>query len=134
MQDGMLTIGTLAKAAGTKVETIRYYERIGLMPKPARTAGNYRAYGSDHGARLCFIRRSRDLGFSIQQVRALLDLADQRDRDCAAVDGIAREHLVEVERKIADLNALRRELRNVIGQCRHGTIAECRIIDALSSV
>lgn len=131
MQDGMLTIGTLAKTAGTKVETIRYYERIGLMPKPARTAGNYRAYGGNHSRRLSFIRRSRDLGFSIEQVRALLNLADQRDRDCAAVDGIACEHLADVERKIADLKLLRAELRNVIGQCQHGTIAECRIIEAL---
>lgn len=88
----------------------------------------------DHSRRLCFIRRSRDLGFSIEQICALLDLADQRDRDCGEVDNIAHEHLAEVERKIADLDALRTELRNVIGQCRHGSIAECRIIEALSPV
>jgi DNA-binding transcriptional MerR regulator len=86
----------------------------------------------DHSRRLCFIRRSRDLGFLIEQVRALLDLADQRDRNCAAVDGIDREHLADVERKIADLKLLRAELLNVIGQCRHGTVAECRFIEALS--
>jgi Cu(I)-responsive transcriptional regulator len=134
MNNGVLTIGVLAKAADTKVETVRYYERIGLLPKPARTAGNYRAYSDSHRRRLSFIRRSRDLGFSIEQVRALLGLADQRDRDCGAVDSIAKEHLAEVERKIADLNALQAELRKVIGQCRRGSIAECRIMDALSPV
>jgi DNA-binding transcriptional MerR regulator len=134
MNNGVLTIGVLAKAADTKVETVRYYERIGLLPKPARTAGNYRAYSDSHRRRLSFIRRSRDLGFSIEQVRALLGLADQRDRDCGAVDSIAKEHLAKVERKIADLNALQAELRKVIGQCRRGSIAECRIMDALSPV
>jgi Cu(I)-responsive transcriptional regulator len=127
-----LTIGELSKAAGVKVVTIRYYESIGLLPAPGRTQGNYRAYGPEHLRRLTFVRRSRDLGFTINEVRALLDLADQRDRDCGAVDQIAREHLAEVERKIADLKALGRELRDVIGQCRHGTVAECRIIEALS--
>lgn len=126
------TIGDLAGTTGTKVETIRYYERVGLLPAPARTRGNYRAYTAEHLGRLSFIRRSRDLGFTLDQIRALLDLADQRDRDCGAVDAIAREHLAEVERKIADLSALRRELRDLIGRCGHGTVAECRIIEALS--
>ena len=127
-----LAIGDLAKTTGTKVETIRYYERIGLLPAPSRTSGNYRAYGPEHLARLRFIRRSRYLGFPLQQIRALLGLADDRKQDCAAVDVIARGHLAEVERKIADLTALRRELQGLIGQCSHGTIAECRIIEALS--
>jgi DNA-binding transcriptional MerR regulator len=73
-----LTIGDLAKRTGTKVETIRYYERIGLLPEPGRTEGNYRSYGSEHLGRLSFIRRARDLGFSLDQVRELLGLADQR--------------------------------------------------------
>jgi Cu(I)-responsive transcriptional regulator len=127
-----LGIGDLAKATGTKVVTIRYYEQIGLMPAPVRTSGNYRAYSGDHLARLSFIRRARDLGFSIEQVKALLSLADQRDRSCEAVDAIAKEHLAEVDRKLADLSALRRELADVIGQCGCGTIAECRIIETLA--
>jgi Cu(I)-responsive transcriptional regulator len=130
--DGTLRIGDLAKATGTKVETIRYYERAGLLPVPGRTPGNYRTYGPAHLNRLSFIRRARDLGFTIEQVRELLDLADDRDRPCGAVDAIAREHLAEVERKIADLNALRRELAELIGRCRRGTVAECRIVEALS--
>jgi DNA-binding transcriptional MerR regulator len=128
-----LTIGDLARATGTKVETIRYYERAGLLPSPARTAtGNYRAYTADQVHRLSFVRRSRDLGFTLEQIRTLLDLADRKDQSCESVDAIAREHLADVTRKLADLTALRRELKALIGQCRHGTIAECRILEALA--
>lgn len=126
------SIGDLAKATDTKVETIRYYEKIGLLPEPGRTAGNYRDYSAAHRDRLSFIRRARGLGFSIQQVRDLLGLSDQRNQACKAVDEIAREHLSEVERKIRDLQALRRELDTILRQCGCGTIAECRIIEALS--
>ena len=132
MADGHLAIGELGRRTDTKVETIRYYERIGLLAEPARTAGNYRAYGPEHLNRLSFIRRSRDLGFSLDQVRALLDLSDDRDRSCEAVDAVAKAHLAEVDRKIADLRALRRELASMIDRCRCGTVAECRIIEALS--
>jgi Cu(I)-responsive transcriptional regulator len=127
-----MNIGELARVTDTKAETIRYYERIGLMPAPPRTAGNYRDYSGAHVSRLTFTRRARDLGFSIEQIRALLDLADQKEQSCAAVDAIAREHLAEVKRKLADLAALRRELDSLIGQCRHGTVAECRILEALA--
>lgn len=127
-----MNIGELARAADTKAETIRYYERIGLLPPPPRTAGNYRDYSAEHFSRLVFTRRARDLGFSIEQIRTLLDLADQKDQSCKAVDAIAREHLAEVKRKLTDLAALRRELESIIGQCRHGTVAECRILEALA--
>jgi Cu(I)-responsive transcriptional regulator len=130
--ENLLSIGALARATGTKVETIRWYESVGLLPAPGRTAGNYRAYDAAHLNRLSFVRRARDLGFSLDQIRALLDLAEQRERSCEAVDAIAREHLEEVERKIADLQALRRELDSLIGQCRHGSVAECGIIEALA--
>jgi Cu(I)-responsive transcriptional regulator len=130
-----LSIGDLARETGTKVVTIRYYERIGLLPPPPRAgSGAYRAYGNADLGRLSFIRRARDLGFTLDQIRALLDLAEQRDRECADIDMIAREHLTEVERKIADLSALRQELRDLIGSCRRGTVAECRIIEALLPV
>jgi DNA-binding transcriptional MerR regulator len=127
-----LTIGALARATDTKVETVRYYERIRLLPPPARTAGNYRAYGSEHLARLSFIRRSRDLGFSIEAVRELLRLSDQRRRDCVSVGAVARAHVAEIERKIADLQALRRELRGLMKQCDNGKVERCRVIEALS--
>lgn len=132
MANDILTIGHLARETATKVETIRFYEKTGLLPAPARTNGNYRAYSTSHLKRLSFIRRARDLGFSIDQIRALLGLADHRDQSCEAVDAIARQHLEAVERKIGDLEALRRELDRMIGQCRHGTVAECRILETLS--
>lgn len=128
----MLTIGDLGKATNTKVETVRYYERIGLLPEPVRSSGNYRTYGTAELGRLSFIRRARDLGFSLDQVRALLSLSDDRTCDCAGIDRIANEHLREVDRKLADLSALRRELKAVIESCDGGTVAECRIIEALA--
>ncbi|HET8997492.1 MAG TPA: helix-turn-helix domain-containing protein [Acetobacteraceae bacterium] len=127
-----LGIGAVAKATGIKVETVRWYERVGLLPQPERTAGNYRSYGPAHLARLSFIRRARELGFSLDQVRTLLRLADQRDQSCAEVDGIAREHLQVVERKIADLEVLRGELSQLIAFCGQGNIAQCRILQALT--
>jgi Cu(I)-responsive transcriptional regulator len=127
-----MNIGELARVADTKAETIRYYERIGLLPPPPRTAGNYRDYSVTHVSRLMFTRRARDLGFSIEQIRALIELADNKEQSCEAVDLIARQHLADVKRKLADLTALRRELESLIGQCRHGTIAHCRILEALA--
>ncbi|MEW6628975.1 MAG: helix-turn-helix domain-containing protein [Pseudomonadota bacterium] len=129
-----LTIGEMGKATNTKIETIRYYEKIGLLPKPARTSSNYRDYGQAELGRLSFIRRSRDLGFSLDQVRALLGLSDDKSCDCAGIDRIANQHLVEVDRKIADLQALRRELKAVIDSCDGGTVAECRIVEALGPI
>ncbi|WP_294216268.1 helix-turn-helix domain-containing protein [uncultured Sphingomonas sp.] len=127
-----LTIGKLAAATGTKVETVRYYERAGLIAAPARTEGNYRSYRPEDLERLRFIRRTRDLGFSLDEVRALLAMAEQRDRDCGTVDEIATRHLDEIDRKIADLTALRRELAGAIASCAGGTVAECRILEAFT--
>lgn len=127
-----LKIGELSKATGVKPVTIRFYEKSGLMGRPSRTGSNYRAYGDPDVARLSFICRARNLGFTLDQVRQLLALSDDRTQDCAAVDRLASEHLGEVERKLADLNALRRELRAVISACSGGTIGDCKIIDALA--
>ena len=128
-----MTIGDLARRTGAKVETVRYYEKAGLLPAPARTAGNYRAYEPEHLARLSFVLRARRLGFSLDQVRELLGLADERDRPCDAVDAIARTHLAEVEQKINELARLRDELSSVIGRCRSGVVADCRIIESLAA-
>ncbi|MGN6551128.1 MAG: MerR family transcriptional regulator [Pararhizobium sp.] len=132
MNARIMTIGHLARETGTKVETVRFYEKSGLLPKPTRTEGNYRSYDQAHLNRLSFIRRARDLGFSLDQIRALLALSDDRDRSCAAVDEIAKEHRAEVERKIADLESLKRELDRMIDQCGCGVVADCRIIESLS--
>ncbi|MCP1470679.1 DNA-binding transcriptional MerR regulator [Sphingobium sp. OAS761] len=122
----------MASATATNIETVRHYEKIGLLPLPARDAANYRSYGQEHLARLSFIRRARDLGFTLDQVRELLGLADHRDQSCAAVDAIATVHLTEIDRKIADLQSLRGELSRFLGDCRRGTVADCLIIETLA--
>ena len=128
-----MKIGELASATATKVETVRYYEKIGLLAAPARTSANYRAYGHDHLARLSFIRRARDLGFTLEAVRELLTLSDDKAQSCDAVDGLARVHLTEIDRKVADLSVLRGEFDRVIGSCRHGMVVDCKIIEILAS-
>lgn len=128
-----LVIGELAARTGTTAETIRYYERVGVLPVPARAGGGrYRRYGSADVERLGFVRRARELGFSLEEVRDLLGLADQPDRPCAEVDQLARAHLAQVTEKLARLTALRDELERVIGACRGGlAVADCRILGAL---
>lgn len=114
------------------METIRYYEKIGLLPEPERTEAGYRQYGEDHLRRLKFIRKGRDLGFSIEAIRELLRLAVHPEYPCQDADQMATEHLAEVERKIEELERLRGALREMIN-CHAHTVAECRIIDALAS-
>lgn len=126
-----LTIGRVAKAAGCKVQTIRYYEQIGLLPRPARSHGNQRLYGKADIDRLAFIRHARELGFPLEAIRALLSLADTPEQSCAAADAIARAQLEAVEQRISRLQALRAELERMLEQCRGGRIAECRVIEAL---
>lgn len=127
-----MKIGELANATATNVETVRYYEKIGLLPSPARTSANYRAYEIEHLARLSFVRRARDLGFTLESIRELLTLSDNRSQSCEAVDGVARVHLAEIDRKVTDLSALRTELDRIIRSCRHGTVADCKIIETLA--
>ena len=127
-----LGIGQLAQATGTKVPTIRDYEQVGLMPAPARTEGGQRRYGAAHVQRLGFIRHGRDLGFSLDALRDLLDLADQPARPCTEADRIAQRHLEAVNRKIASLQALRAELERMVADCAGGSIGPCRVIEVLS--
>jgi len=127
----MLTIGTLAKRTGTKVQTIRYYEEIGLMPEPERTEGGQRRYDAAALDRLAFIRHARDLGFGLDAVRELLDRPDRPDRPCSDIDAIARRHLKDVERRIARLESLRLELDCMLGQCKAGRVSDCRVLEVL---
>jgi DNA-binding transcriptional MerR regulator len=131
--DTVLTIGQLGAAADTSVETIRYYERIGLLVAPRRTPGNYRSYEPEHVHQLIFIRRARELGFAIEHVRELLNLAGQRDQSCAEIDRMATRHLASVEAKIASLKRLGNELRETLTACKGGRVAECKVLRALSS-
>ena len=126
-----MKIGELSRATGTNIETIRYYERIGLLPAPDRTAANYRSYTGAHRSRLSFVRHSRELGFTIEEIRSLLDLSDDPARDCGEADRIATAHLEQVEAKIAQLTLLREEPTRIVGRCRGGLAGDCRVIEAL---
>jgi len=127
-----MTIGRLAASTGSKVQTIRYYEEIGLMPEPLRSEGNQRLYGQGDVERLAFIRHSRELGFPLPAIRDLLSLTDDPSQTCESADQIARARLEEVEHRITSLKALKTELKRMIKQCRGGSIANCRIIEVLA--
>jgi len=126
-----LSIGRLATAAGVNLETVRYYERIGLMPKPDRTAAGHRSYGPDHVGRLKFIRRARELGFTLDDIRALVSLNDP-EGSCGVAEEIATAHLRKVRAKLADLRRLERVLSETVGQCRDGRPHACPVLEALS--
>ncbi|MEW5424999.1 helix-turn-helix domain-containing protein [Amorphus sp. 3PC139-8] len=128
-----MKIGDLARATGTKVVTIRYYEKIGLLAAPNRSKANYRAYDESALDRLRFIRRCRALGFPLDQIRDLLALSSEAEHPCDAVDRLTAAHLAEVERKMDDLSRLAAELRRISASCKGGdTISNCRILDAIS--
>ncbi|KRW95256.1 helix-turn-helix domain-containing protein [Paracoccus sp. MKU1] len=129
----MLSIGKLSRATGVKVPTIRYYEQIGLLPQPERTAGNQRLYTPKVQERLAFIRHARDLGFPLEAIRELLSLSDRPDIPCAAADEIAGRQLAAVNARIARLKALQAELERMIVQCAHGSISDCRVIGVLAN-
>jgi MerR family mercuric resistance operon transcriptional regulator len=126
-----LTIGVLSRRTGVNIETIRFYERVGILPKPPRSAGGHRIYDQSHLMRLSFVRRSRELGFSLDEIRGLLQLVDGGRYTCAEVRAITLDHLADVRRKIADLRRLERTLTDVAGKCRGGKVPECPIIEAL---
>lgn len=132
MMARVVTIGRVAAATGCKVQTIRYYEEIGLLPKPPRSEGNQRLYSEADADRLAFIRHARELGFPLAAIRDLLSLSDQPDQTCEAADKIAREQLINVQTRVAHLRALKLELERMIEQCRGGKIADCRIIEVLA--
>ncbi|MDH3701957.1 MAG: helix-turn-helix domain-containing protein [Alphaproteobacteria bacterium] len=128
---GTFTRGRLSKRTGCNIETIRYYESIGLVPDPPRTAGRHRVYGEEHLKRLTFICRSRELGFSLSEIRSLLALVDGGDSSCAEVQALTLAHVGDVKRKIADLRRMERVLSAMAVQCEDDEIPECPIIDAL---
>jgi len=128
---GHFAIGILSKRTGCNIETIRYYERAGLLPLPGRSPGGYRLYGTEHLKRLAFVRRARALGFPLDQVRALLALADHRRRPCAEARSLAATHLEDVRAKIADLKEMERVLRETVARCGSGKGSHCPLIETL---
>jgi MerR family transcriptional regulator, mercuric resistance operon regulatory protein len=129
--DKPLTRGALAARTGCNIETIRYYERVGLLPAPPRSAGGHRLYGPDLVKRLNFVRRSRDLGFTIEEIRELLRLVDGGSYTCAQVEQMARDHARQIRRKLADLRRLQRVFETIASQCTGSEVPDCPIIDAL---
>ncbi len=125
------TIGRASDETGVKIETIRYYERIGIMPVPDRSGGGNRLYNDELLKRLKFIKRCRLLGFSIEDIRALLAMVDRQDLTCSQVHQMTVGHLSAVRQKIADLNQLAKALDNMASACSKGDVPECPIIDAL---
>jgi MerR family mercuric resistance operon transcriptional regulator len=126
-----MKISEAAAASGCHIETIRYYERIDLLPRPARTAGNYRSYSEEEVQRVRFITRGRALGFSLEEVRSLLALACDESLACSEVDRVARHHLGEIRMRVRELNRMAKELERTISACSGGQRAQCAILDAL---
>lgn len=126
------TIGKLADATDTKVQTIRYYESIGLLAPFTRTEGGHRLYDAEDRKRLTFIRHARELGFSIDSIRELLSLSDNPDTSCERADDIASRQLEDVEQRLKRLKALQKELKRMVAECGHGRVCDCRVIEVLS--
>ena len=127
-----MPIGRLAKATGVKVPTIRFYEGIGLLPEPLRTESDRRVYDGAAVDRLAFIKHARQLGFTVEAIRNLLDLSDHPDRPCEQANALAAAQLDTVEAKIRQLQALRKELRRMVATACKGQVSECRVIEVLS--
>lgn len=127
-------IGAMSRETGVNIETIRYYERIGIMPKPDRTAGGNRQYDRDQLKRLFFIKRCRELGFSIEEIRALLQMVDRAVFTCGEVHTLTVDHLVTIKKKVADLHRLEQALESIAAECSKGDVPDCPIIDTLFGV
>jgi len=124
-------IGEISRRTGVNIETIRYYERIEVMPKPKRSQGGQRRYDESQLNRLGFIKRSRELGFSLKETCALLTLVDSGEMTCGEVHALTVEHLRDVRSKIADLRKLERALKKLSAQCTPGDLSDCPIVETL---
>lgn len=129
----MYKIGEIAKQVGLGAETVRYYEQIGVLHAPERAQNGYRLYDGEHLKRLRFIKRARELGFSLDKVRSMLSLADDKNMTCRSVRRIAEDHLSEVRRNIADLQAMERLLAAAVTPCPGDDSRSCPILDVLFS-
>ena len=128
-----LSIGELSRLTGVHIETIRYYERVKMLPAPPRTTGGRRTYGANHRRTLGFIRRARDLGFSLDDIRTLLDLDGSGRASCAEVQEIAGHHLASVRAKLADLTRLEAVLSETVAQCAGNLTPVCPVLDILDN-
>lgn len=130
-----MKIGELAQAAQCTVETVRYYEKEGLLPEPGRTAGNYRSYGETHVERLCFIRNCRVLDMSHEEIRVLLGAMDRPSSDCGPVNDLLDQHIEHVDQRIDELRVLKRQLAALRNRCRSdSSVATCGILQGLADM
>lgn len=127
-----LSIGQVAENSGVKIPTIRYYERIGLLPEPPRTSSNRRQYGAEAVQQLRFIRHARELGFEVDAIRRLIELQHHPARSCEQADAIATAQLAAIDSRIARLTALKDELERMADCDRHGRVRDCRVIEILA--
>ncbi|NOX41377.1 MAG: helix-turn-helix domain-containing protein [Alphaproteobacteria bacterium] len=127
-------IGVLSRETGVNIETIRYYERIGIMPKPDRTPGGYRQFSQDQLKRLTFVRKCRELGFSLREVRTLLELVDSHKFSCGEIHEMTVQHLRAIDEKMARLGKLKTVLTSMSNECSRGDVPACPIVDALFEV
>ena len=127
-------IGDMSRKTGVNIETVRYYERIGIMPEPDRTEGGTRQYNHEQLKRLHFVKRSRELGFNLEEIRALLNLVDRKDFTCGEVHSMTVDHLLTVKRKLADLRRLEKALTSMASECSQGEVPDCPIIDKLFKI
>jgi len=128
------TIGQISKLSDVNIETIRYYEKVGIIPHPPRNSSGYRIYSTLHLERLLFVRRSRELGFSQPEVRKLLTLVDEHKYTCAEVREMTEKQLLTVKNKINDLRKLEKALAGMVSECEGGDIPDCPIVDILSAM
>ncbi len=127
------SIGKLSSQTGVNIETIRYYEKEGILPAPPRTEGGHRLYGEEHTKRLIFVRRSRELGFNLVKIRTMLDMVDGGSLTCAEVKDITLKHLDDVRDKVSDLQKLEKTLKAIASKCKGSKTPDCPIIDALNT-
>ncbi len=125
------TTGQLSKQTGCNIETIRYYERIGVLPAPPRSAGGRRQFTTTHMKRLMFIRHSRMLGFRLEEIRELLRLVDGDNHTCEEVESLTENHIREIKIKIRNLGKIKRVLETMASRCAGGIVPECPIIEVL---
>lgn len=127
----LIKIGELSLKTGVHIETIRYYERLKLIPKPGRSEAGHRVYSEDHVKRLSFIRRCRNLDFSLNEIRFLLQAAGKENPSCADVEKFSQEHLNLIQGKIRDLRAMEKTMKNLLGECQDNRAPGCPLIDVL---
>jgi MerR family transcriptional regulator, mercuric resistance operon regulatory protein len=130
-QETFITIGKLSKKTGVNIETVRYYEKIELIPKPYRSEGGNRLYNMDQVKRLAFIKRCRELGFPLDTIRGFLKLVDEKNFTCAEIADISQHHLEDIRAKIKDLKKIESHMKDMLTQCNKNNMPDCAFIDIL---